>query len=95
MDAEESLFSESTAEDEMSEFGRKSTEAAELVKVDEPDKPAGLSCAEIEAYKPKVVNREWLVSETDLDWISIGCYILGTGGGGSPYSHMLRLREVC
>jgi DUF917 family protein len=45
-------------------------------------------------YKPKVVDREWWVSEADLDWITIGCYILGTGGGGSPYSTMLRVRSI-
>lgn len=45
-------------------------------------------------YRPKVVNREWLLSETDLEFITIGCYILGTGGGGNPYQHFLRLREV-
>jgi DUF917 family protein len=45
-------------------------------------------------YRPKVMNREWWVSETDLNWITIGCYILGTGGGGSPYSTMLRLRGM-
>ncbi|KAI4916416.1 hypothetical protein J4E85_010070 [Alternaria conjuncta] len=49
---------------------------------------------DIVAYKPKVVNREWWISETDLDWITIGCYILGTGGGGSPYSTMLRVRGI-
>ena len=49
---------------------------------------------DIESYKPKVVNREWWISETDLDWITIGCYILGTGGGGSPYSTMLRVRGI-
>lgn len=48
----------------------------------------------IETYTPKVVNREWILSETDLAWITTGCYILGTGGGGSPYQHMLRLREM-
>ncbi|KAI8166253.1 putative D-/L-hydantoinase subunit A [Colletotrichum sp. SAR 10_70] len=48
----------------------------------------------IHSYKPNIVNKEWLLSETDLDWITIGCYILGTGGGGSPYQHMLRLREM-
>ncbi|ODA75949.1 hypothetical protein RJ55_08590 [Drechmeria coniospora] len=45
------------------------------------------------AYRPKVVNRVWYVSETDLSWITTGCYILGTGGGGSPYSSMIRLRS--
>ncbi|KAJ0289854.1 hypothetical protein CBS470a_004202 [Colletotrichum nupharicola] len=48
----------------------------------------------IHSYEPKIVTKEWLLSETDLDWITIGCYILGTGGGGSPYQHMLRLREM-
>ena len=48
----------------------------------------------IDAYRPLVVNREWHLSETDLAWITTGCYILGTGGGGSPYQHMLRLREM-
>lgn len=48
----------------------------------------------ITAYKPKIIDRQWLLSETDLEFISIGCYILGTGGGGSPYQHFLRLREM-
>ncbi|GKT46840.1 putative D-arabinono-1,4-lactone oxidase [Colletotrichum spaethianum] len=48
----------------------------------------------IDTYRPKVIDRQWHLSETDLDWITIGCYILGTGGGGSPYQHMLRLREM-
>lgn len=47
----------------------------------------------IDTYKPNVKRRVWYISETDVDWISIGCYILGTGGGGSPYSSMIRLRE--
>lgn len=49
----------------------------------------------ITSYKPKVINRQWLLSETDLEFITIGCYILGTGGGGNPYQHFLRLREMC
>ncbi|KAA8616942.1 hypothetical protein PtrSN002B_008068 [Pyrenophora tritici-repentis] len=49
---------------------------------------------DIATYKPKVINRKWWISETDLDWITIGCYILGTGGGGSPYSTMLRVRGI-
>ncbi|KKY16526.1 putative hydantoinase [Diplodia seriata] len=44
--------------------------------------------------RPKVKDRVWYISETDLAWISTGCYILGTGGGGSPYSSMLRLRTM-
>lgn len=53
-----------------------------------------MSEADISAYKPTFEGREWIISETDLAWIAIGCYILGTGGGGSPYGHMLRLREI-
>lgn len=44
-------------------------------------------------YKPNVQDGAWNISETDLDWITTGCYILGTGGGGSPYTTMLRLRK--
>lgn len=49
---------------------------------------------DITAYRPHVQNREWRISETDLTWMTIGCYILGTGGGGSPYSTMLRVRGI-
>jgi N-methylhydantoinase A/oxoprolinase/acetone carboxylase beta subunit len=49
---------------------------------------------DFDTYSPQVINREWLISETDLQWITIGCYILGTGGGGSPYSTMLRVRGI-
>ncbi|EOD49099.1 putative hydantoinase protein [Neofusicoccum parvum UCRNP2] len=49
---------------------------------------------DFEAYRPRVEDRVWYISETDLAWISTGCYILGTGGGGSPYSSMLRLRSM-
>ncbi|KAF9068110.1 hypothetical protein BDP27DRAFT_1392915 [Rhodocollybia butyracea] len=37
---------------------------------------------------------EWHLSEKDLEWISLGCYILGTGGGGTPYPHFVRLRDM-
>ncbi|KAK4672730.1 hypothetical protein QC763_105640 [Podospora pseudopauciseta] len=49
---------------------------------------------DISTYKPDVRNRVWHVNETDLSWISTGCYILGTGGGGSPYPHMILLRQL-
>ena len=48
----------------------------------------------INSYKPHVIKRQWFLSETDLQWITTGCYILGTGAGGTPYQHMLRLREM-
>jgi hypothetical protein len=49
---------------------------------------------DIQTYRPTFEGREWIISEIDLQWITIGCYILGTGGGGSPYQYMLRLREL-
>ncbi|KAK4173873.1 hypothetical protein QBC36DRAFT_358911 [Triangularia setosa] len=49
---------------------------------------------DISTYRPDVRNRVWYVNETDLAWISTGCYILGTGGGGSPYPHMILLRQL-
>lgn len=49
---------------------------------------------DLDTYRPAVKNRVWYVSETDVAFITTGCYILGTGGGGSPYSHMLRLRSL-
>lgn len=53
-------------------------------------KPVGE--VDILSYRPNVKNRVWSISETDLSWIATGCYILGTGGGGSPYSFMIRVR---
>jgi hypothetical protein len=49
---------------------------------------------DIRAYRPKIVGREWFISELDLEFLSCGCYILGTGGGGSPYPHFIRLKEM-
>jgi hypothetical protein len=62
--------------------------------VDNIKKDVAVEPIDIATYKPKVIDRVWYVSETDLEWMSIGCYILGTGGGGSPYSHMLRMRSI-
>ncbi|RDW59966.1 hypothetical protein BP6252_13053 [Coleophoma cylindrospora] len=80
---------DSIAEDDMTEFAKQPRESSSENQkaLDSPD-------IDIENYKPTIKGREWIISETDLSWISTGCYILGTGGGGSPYGHMLRLREI-
>ncbi|KAK8050472.1 hydantoin utilization protein A [Apiospora phragmitis] len=77
------------------EFGRDSI-GTELVEESAPSvkQTTVTTTVGIGNYKPNVVNRQWMLSETDLDWVTTGCYILGTGGGGSPYQHMLRLREL-
>ncbi|WWD21805.1 hypothetical protein CI109_106293 [Kwoniella shandongensis] len=54
-----------------------------------------VTAATIIEYKPQITaKREWVLSETDAEWIAIGCYILGCGGGGSPYAKYLGLREM-
>lgn len=47
------------------------------------------------SYKPYInKNREWIVNETDLEYISIGAYVLGCGGGGTPYPVYLELKNM-
>ena len=48
-----------------------------------------------QAYKPFINGqREWIISETDLEFIRIGTYILGCGGGGTPYPIFLEMRNM-
>ncbi|THU86391.1 hydantoinase/oxoprolinase [Dendrothele bispora CBS 962.96] len=47
-----------------------------------------------DAYRPKIIDDEWHLTETDLFFIMEGCGILGTGGGGSPYPTFLMCRQV-
>ncbi|KIP10827.1 hypothetical protein PHLGIDRAFT_22081 [Phlebiopsis gigantea 11061_1 CR5-6] len=49
----------------------------------------------IEEYVPLITdNRQWVLSELDLEWIADGCGVLGTGGGGSPYPPFLVARQL-
>lgn len=48
-----------------------------------------------ESYRPEInSNREWIISETDLEYLRIGTYILGCGGGGTPYPIFLEMRNM-
>jgi N-methylhydantoinase A/oxoprolinase/acetone carboxylase beta subunit len=59
------------------------------------DNSTGEKEVNIETYRPHVdENRVWYLSETDLAFIAAGCYILGTGGGGSPYTDYLQTRQL-
>ncbi|ORY87023.1 hypothetical protein BCR37DRAFT_390741 [Protomyces lactucae-debilis] len=50
---------------------------------------------DMDTYKPTInKNREWVVSEIDLKLMSMGCYVLGCAGGGSPYPEYLQLRDM-
>jgi N-methylhydantoinase A/oxoprolinase/acetone carboxylase beta subunit len=49
---------------------------------------------DLAAYRPEISpSGEWVVSPIDLKFLEIGCYILGCGGGGSPYATYLTLLE--
>lgn len=49
---------------------------------------------DVQTYKPKVENKRWVVSITDLEWIAEGCKVLGCGGGGDPYQRYLKIRAL-
>ena len=64
------------------------TENEELVAM-------GAATVDLETYRPEVNSQgEWIISETDIKFIEIGCYLLGCGGGGSPYGSFLVLRHM-
>ena len=50
--------------------------------------------AEILEYRPRVLDGQWFLSELDLEFIAIGTFILGCGGGGDPYQSLLAGREL-
>lgn len=45
---------------------------------------------DLESYRPSVRNGVWYVSEVDLELISTGCGVLGTGGGGPTHHEYLK-----
>ncbi|EEH43923.1 uncharacterized protein PADG_00212 [Paracoccidioides brasiliensis Pb18] len=50
---------------------------------------------DISKYRPTIdESGRWLLSKIDLQFMSIGCYILGCGGGGSPYSTYLEVANL-
>lgn len=59
-------------------------------------RPAGY----VDTYTPNVVinvttgHPEWFLSETDIEWLADGCYVLGCAGGGSPFADYIKLRDI-
>ena len=51
------------------------------------------------SYRPLVIKnsktgfQEWQISETDLEYLSRGMYVLGCAGGGNPESTRIMLRD--
>jgi N-methylhydantoinase A/oxoprolinase/acetone carboxylase beta subunit/DUF917 family protein len=70
-------------------------EDAKGVLIDAPDTPL----VDPRTYTPSVITNtetgipEWHISETDLDYLADGCYILGCAGGGSPAATRIQLRD--
>ncbi|GKT44728.1 putative D-/L-hydantoinase subunit A [Colletotrichum spaethianum] len=49
---------------------------------------------DLESYRPNVESGVWYVSEVDLELISTGCGVLGTGGGGPTHHEFLKSLHV-
>ncbi|CUM65848.1 uncharacterized protein PRCAT00003497001 [Priceomyces carsonii] len=50
---------------------------------------------DIKLYKPSITEkREWILSTLDIEFIRIGSYILGCGGGGDPYTKALQTKKM-
>ena len=51
-------------------------------------------------YKPSIIKdehsgiREWHITETDINYLANGCYVLGCAGGGSPAATRIQLRDM-
>ena len=45
---------------------------------------------DLATYRPDVRDGVWYISAVDVELIAVGCGILGTGGGGSPYNVALQ-----
>ncbi|KAJ4409144.1 hypothetical protein N0V82_009557 [Gnomoniopsis sp. IMI 355080] len=81
---------------DMDQYEKAATVSDTTNDLDKPKQQGSTDLAQVDldTYRPVVKNRVWYISETDVAFITTGCYILGTGGGGSPYSHMVRLRSI-
>ena len=51
-------------------------------------------------YKPTIIKHEisgiheWHITETDINYLADGCYVLGCAGGGSPNATRIQLRDM-
>lgn len=72
----------------------------ESAKVSQVSIPDPRPVIDVDTYRPNVVLNsesgipEWFVTETDVEWLAEGCYVLGCAGGGSPFSEYIKLRDV-
>ncbi|KAK6463257.1 hypothetical protein DFJ63DRAFT_109475 [Scheffersomyces coipomensis] len=66
-----------------------------LKDVTEAKEDFSIDSIDVNEYKPLInANREWIINEIDLEFLRIGTYILGCGGGGTPYPSFLDIRHL-
>ena len=63
-------------------------------RVELGQKDALWPASDILAYRPEVSKGVWSLSEIDLEFVCIGTYIMGCGGGGDPTHTFLAAREL-
>ena len=85
---------EDDASDSLAEDAEPETAKSFAVKiVDEPP-------VDPRTYKPTIKKneetgvQEWHITETDINYLSNGCYVLGCAGGGSPSATRIQLRDM-
>lgn len=73
----------------------------EIILIEKAAQPSEqIEEVDIDSYRPQIRPNskngklEWMVSSTDLDWLCEGCYVLGCGGGGTPYPETLKLKRL-
>ncbi|KAK8004505.1 Maintenance of ploidy protein mob2 [Apiospora arundinis] len=86
---EEEDFEEDEGEEEESE----ATKDFSVIVAEEPH-------TDPVTYRPQVIRNkttgilEWHISETDINYLADGCYVLGCAGGGSPAASRIQLRDM-
>ncbi|KAK8017357.1 d-amino acid hydantoin hydrolase (hydantoinase) [Apiospora rasikravindrae] len=84
-------------EDDEGEVEEEESEVAKdfsIVVTDEPEPVNPIT------YRPTVIRNEstgileWHISETDINYLADGCYVLGCAGGGSPAASRIQLRDM-
>ncbi|CAK1357459.1 hypothetical protein CB0940_07806 [Cercospora beticola] len=91
IDSEPALLNDQEEEDEFDE-----SEAPKNISVKVIDEPP----VDPLSYRPSIVRNietgvlEWQITETDINFLADGCYVLGCAGGGSPAASRIQMRDM-
>ncbi|KAK4503829.1 hypothetical protein PRZ48_004744 [Zasmidium cellare] len=83
-------------DDEEADDPDQEPEAAKDFAVKVVDEPP----VDVLKYTPTIVKNkntgilEWDITETDINFLADGCYVLGCAGGGSPAASRIQLRDM-